>query len=57
MTNCLRIGDMTVIRNDGSRQTVEINADPMRGRSAQQRRIDAASEVLANAAPLPGKDR
>jgi hypothetical protein len=29
MTNCLRIGDMTVIRNDGSRQTVEINAGPL----------------------------
>lgn len=57
MTNCLRIGDMTVFRDDGSRETTEIKSDPLRDRSAQQRRIDAANEALANAAPLPGKDR
>jgi hypothetical protein len=57
MTNCLRIGDVTVFRNDGSRETVEIKSDPMRRRSAQQRRINAANEALVNAAPLPGRDR
>lgn len=57
MTNCLRIGDVTIFRNDGSRKTVEVNADPQRSRVAQQRRIKAANDALNSAAPLPGKNR
>lgn len=57
ITNCLRIGDVTIFRNDGSRETIEIKSDPQRGKSAQQRRIKAANDALQNAAPLPGKDR
>jgi len=57
MTNCLRIGDVTVFRNDGSRETIEVKSNPQRSKSAQQRRIYAANDALANAAPLPGKDR
>ena len=57
MTNCLRIGDITVFSNDGSRDTIEIKSDPDRSRSAQQRRINAANLALASAAPLPGRDR
>lgn len=57
MTNCLRIGDVTIFRADGSRETIEVKADPQRGKSAQQRRIKAATDALQNAAPLPGDDR
>lgn len=57
MTNCLRIGDVTVFGNDGSRMTMEVKSNPQRNKSVQQRRITAASEALQNAAPLPGKDR
>lgn len=57
MTNCLRIGDVTIFRNDGSRATIEVKSDPQRSRSAQQRRIRAANDALKNAGPLPGKDR
>jgi hypothetical protein len=57
MTNCLRIGDVTVFRGDGSRETIEVKSDPQRRKSAQQRRISAANDALNNAGPLPGKDR
>lgn len=57
MTNCLRIGDVTVFRNDGSRETIEVKSNPERSKSVQQRRIKAANDALENAAPLPGKDR
>jgi hypothetical protein len=57
MTNCLRIGDVTVFSNDGSRETVEIKSDPQRSKSTQQSRINAATECLENSAPLPGGDR
>jgi hypothetical protein len=57
MTNCLRIGDVTIFRGDGSRETIEVKSDPQRSKSAQQRRIKAANDALQNAAALPGKDR
>lgn len=57
MTNCLRIGDVTIFRSDGSRETIEVKSDPRRNKSAQQRRIKAANNALNNAAALPGKDR
>ena len=57
MTNCLRIGDVTIFRNDGSRETIEVKADPQRNRSPQQRRIKAANDALNHTAPLPGTDR
>jgi hypothetical protein len=57
MTNCLRIGDVTIFRDDGSRETIEVKSNPQRSRSAQHRRIKAANDALQNAAPLPGKDR
>ena len=57
MTNCLRIGDVTIFRNDGSRETIEVKSSPQRSKSAQQRRIKAANHALQNAAPPPGKDR
>ncbi len=57
MTNCLRIGDVTVFRSDGSRETIEVKSSPQRSKSAQQRRIHAVNDALQNAAALPGKDR
>ena len=57
MTNCLRIGDVTIFRNDGSHETIEVKSNPQRGKSAHQRLIHAADDALQNAAPLPGKDR
>lgn len=57
MTNCLRIGDVTVFGGDGSRETIEVKSDPQRSKSPQQRRIRAAKNALENAAPLPGNDR
>ena len=57
MTNCLRIGDVTVFRNDGSRETIEVKSNPLRNKSVQERRITLANEALQNSAPLPGKDR
>lgn len=56
MTNCLRIGDVTIFSNDGSRETIEVKSSPQRSRSAQERRIRAANDALEKAAPLPGKD-
>jgi hypothetical protein len=57
ITNCLRIGDVTIFHGDGSHKTVEVKSDPHRRRSAQQRRIRAANDALLGTAPLPGKDR
>ncbi len=57
LTNCLRIGDVTVFGNDGSFETIEIKSDAERRRSAQRRRIKAAEEALRDGGPLPGKDR
>ena len=57
MTNCLRLGDVTVYRSDGSHETIEVKSNRQRSKSAQQRRIRAANDALRNAGPLPGKDR
>ena len=57
MTNCLRIGDVTMVRRDGSHETIEVKSDPQRSKSAQQRRLKAANDALSNAGPLPARDR
>jgi hypothetical protein len=56
LTNCLRIGDVTVFGNDGTFQTVEIKSDPGRRSPAQSRRIKAARDAVRNGGPLPGND-
>jgi hypothetical protein len=33
MTNCLRLGDVTLFRNDGSRETIEVKSNPQRSRT------------------------
>lgn len=56
VTNCLRIGDMTVF-GDGPPETIEIKANPKRHNSAQNQRIKAARRAISHAGPLPGDDR
>lgn len=56
LTNCLRIGDVTVFGNDGSFRTIEVKSDTGRRSPAQRRRIKAAEKALQNGGPLPGKD-
>jgi hypothetical protein len=56
LTNCLRIGDVTVFANDGSFTTMEIKTNPGRTRPAQNRRVKAAAAAVASNAPLPGND-
>jgi hypothetical protein len=57
LTNCLRIGDVTVFGGDGTPSVIEIKTDPSRRRPAQNRRIKAAIEAVKNGGPLPGLDR
>jgi hypothetical protein len=56
LTNCLRIGDVTVFRNDGTSETLEIKTDPLRHSPAQKRKIKAAQDAVRNGGPLPGTD-
>ncbi|MEZ0107897.1 hypothetical protein ABH920_001889 [Catenulispora sp. EB89] len=56
LTNCLRIGDVTVFGPDGPPVTEEIKLNPKRQGPAQLRRIHEAREALWNGAPLPGND-
>lgn len=58
LTNCLRIGDVTVFANDdNSYTTLEIKSGPERRRSAQNQRIKAAEDAIRKGGPVPGKDR
>ncbi len=55
LTNCLRIGDITVFTDDGPK-IIEVKTDPRRRNAAQERRIKAAELALQDAGPLPGPD-
>jgi hypothetical protein len=57
MTNCLRIGDVSIFESGGSYETIEVKLDPRRRRSVQQRRIKAANDALNNTGRLPGDRR
>jgi hypothetical protein len=57
LTNCLRIGDVTVFGKDGSHEIIEVKSDAERRSPAQRRRIRAAEDALQGAGPLPGNDR
>jgi len=57
LTNCLRIGDITVFDDDGTPSVIEVKTDPSRRSPAQNRRIKAAIEAVRNGGPLPGIDR
>ena len=56
LTNCLRIGDVTVFGNDGTVTTIEVKTNPRRTSPAQNRRVNAAAAAVAGNAPLPGTD-
>jgi hypothetical protein len=58
LTNCLRIGDITVFSADGTTwNTIEVKSNPDRGASRQRRRIKAAADAVRNGGPLPNQDR
>jgi hypothetical protein len=56
LTNCLRIGDVTVFDNDGTHKTIEVKTDPNRRSPAQERKIKTAAAAVRDNAPLPGQD-
>ena len=58
LTNCLRIGDVTIFANDGTSKTIEVKTNPSRTSPAQNRRVKAAAAAVGGGnSPLPGKDR
>ena len=56
LTNCLRIGDISVFTDEGPKQ-IEVKTNTKRHNSAQNRRIRAARSALGRVGPLPGDDR
>jgi hypothetical protein len=57
LTNCLRIGDITVFGNDGSMETLEIKSASGRRSPAQLRRIKTARDAVRRGGPLSNDDR
>jgi hypothetical protein len=58
LTNCLRIGDVTIFENNGTSQTIEVKTNPSRTRPAQTGRVKAAAAAVGGGnSALPGKDR
>jgi hypothetical protein len=56
LTNCLRIGDVTIFDNDGTFVTIEVKTNARRTNSAQNQRVKAAAAAVSDGGPLPGKD-
>ncbi len=56
LTNCLRIGDLTVFENDGTFETIEVKTDPARRSPEQKRRIRAARAAVRDGSPLSRSD-
>lgn len=56
LTNCLRIGDLTVFGSGGP-ETIEVKSAVQRRRSMQNRRIKAVGQALRQSGALPGDDR
>jgi hypothetical protein len=56
LTNCLRIGDVTVFADDGTPDTIEIKTDSERRARAQRRKIRTAQEAIRNGTALPCDD-
>ncbi|MEU3520922.1 hypothetical protein ABZ770_37650 [Streptomyces sp. NPDC006654] len=54
LTNCLRIGDLTVWDSVNPPRTEEIKTNPKNSRSAQLRRINQARAAVLDGGPLPG---
>jgi hypothetical protein len=57
LTNCLRIGDVTVFADDGGFETIEVKTDAARRSPAQRRRIRAAQSAVRDGGPLNAGDR
>lgn len=55
LTNCLRIGDITVF-GPGAPEVIEVKSAPQRRSPAQKARIRAAQDALEREGPLPGPD-
>lgn len=56
LTNCLRIGDVTVFAPDGDFETIEVKSDPGRRSPKQNRRIKAARAAVKDGGPLSASD-
>jgi hypothetical protein len=55
LTNCLRIGDLTIWEGEAEPRTVEIKTNPNRMDRRQLERINAAYAAILRGGPLPGK--
>lgn len=55
LTNCLRIGDITEIKPDGSKLLHEIKSNPNARTGPQRRRMKAAVEAVMDGGELPGR--
>jgi hypothetical protein len=55
LTNCLRIGDITEFKPDGSRLLYEIKSSPNSKSGPQRRRMRAAIEAVMHGGELPGR--
>jgi hypothetical protein len=56
LTNCLRIGDITVFDNADAPRTLEIKTNPKKGKGAQMRRINQARAAVLHGGALPGNN-
>jgi hypothetical protein len=56
LTNCLRIGDVTVFADDGDFETIEVKSHPGRRSPKQNRRIKTAQAAVADGGPLSTGD-
>ena len=56
LTNCLRIGDVTVFASDGDFETIEVKSDPGRRSPKQNRRIKTARAAVRDGGPLSTSD-
>jgi len=56
LTNCLRIGDVTIFGNDRTATTIEVKTNPLRSRTVQNKRIATAASAVLRGSPLPGQD-
>jgi hypothetical protein len=55
LTNCLRIGDITEFKPDGSKLLYEIKSSPTAKTGPQRRRMEAAVEAVMTGGELPGR--
>jgi hypothetical protein len=54
LTNCLRIGDITVFDDTERPHTLEIKTNPNKVKGAQVRRVNQARAAVLDGGPLPG---